>query len=49
MSFVSTENVYSYLTKDKDNFSGSLVKVPTSDEVPVNLKFSKILEFYAKN
>lgn len=48
-NFVSTENVYSYLNKDKDNFSGSLIKVPTIDEIPVSLKFSKILEFYSKN
>lgn len=48
-NFVSTENVYSYLNKDKDNFSGSLIKLPTIDEIPVSLKFSKILEFYSKN
>jgi small subunit ribosomal protein S4 len=48
-SFVSTDNSYGYLNKNKDNFSGSLVKLPTKDEVPVDLKFSKILEFYSKN
>jgi small subunit ribosomal protein S4 len=48
-NFVSTDNSYGYLNKDKDNFSGSLVKLPTKDEVPVDLKFSKILEFYSKN
>lgn len=48
-SFISTDNIYSYLSKDKENFSGSLIKLPTKDEIPVNLKFPKILEFYAKN
>ena len=48
-SFVRAENIYSYLNKDKDNFSGSLIKLPTIDEIPVSLKFSKILEFYSKN
>ena len=48
-NFVSTDNSYGYLNKDKDNFSGSLVKLPSKDEVPVTLKFSKILEFYSKN
>ncbi len=48
-NFVSTDNGYGYLNKDKDNFSGSLIKLPTKDEVPVDLKFSKILEFYSKN
>jgi small subunit ribosomal protein S4 len=48
-NFVSTDNSYGYLNKDKDNFSGSLVKLPAKDEVPVDLKFSKILEFYSKN
>ncbi|MBZ9687853.1 30S ribosomal protein S4 [Clostridium estertheticum] len=48
-NFISTENIYSYLSKDKENFSGSLIKVPIKDEIPVSLKFPKILEFYAKN
>jgi small subunit ribosomal protein S4 len=48
-NFVSTENYYSYLIKDKESFSGSLIKLPTKDEIPVTLKFSKILEFYSKN
>lgn len=48
-NFISTDNTYGYLSKNKDNFSGSLVKLPSKDEVPVDLKFSKILEFYSKN
>jgi small subunit ribosomal protein S4 len=48
-NFVSTDNSYGYLNKNKDNFSGSLVKLPAKDEVPVDLKFAKILEFYSKN
>ncbi|ERI89999.1 ribosomal protein S4 [Clostridiales bacterium oral taxon 876 str. F0540] len=48
-NFLSIENVYNYLEKDKDNFSGRLIRLPIKDEIPVNLKFSKILEFYSKN
>jgi len=48
-NFISTENVYSYLEKDKNDFSGKLTRFPIKDEIPINLKFSKILEFYSKN
>lgn len=48
-NFVSSDNFCSYLSKDKDSFSGSLIKLPTKEEIPVSLKFSKILEFYSKN
>jgi small subunit ribosomal protein S4 len=48
-NFICTENVYSYLEKDKNDFSGKLTKLPIKDEIPINLKFSKILEFYSKN
>lgn len=48
-NFINTEVSLSYLSKDKDNFSGKLEKLPINDEIPVTLKFSKILEFYSKN
>ena len=48
-NFIASDNVLSYLDKDKNNFSGTLKKVPVKDEIPINLKFSKILEYYSKN
>ena len=48
-NFISTDNMYSYLEKHKDSFSGTLIKLPVKDEIPIDLKFSKILEFYSKN
>jgi small subunit ribosomal protein S4 len=48
-NFISTENVYSYLNKNIETLTGTLVKLPVKDEIPVDLKFSKILEFYSKN
>lgn len=38
-----------YLEKNTENFYGILTKVPLKNEVPVQLRFSKILEFYSKN
>lgn len=48
-NFLSTDNTLKYLQKDKDSFSGKLIEKPTKSEIPVSLKFSKILEFYSKN
>ncbi|MCM0648322.1 30S ribosomal protein S4 [Clostridium swellfunianum] len=48
-NFTNIEVNLSYLSKDKDNFSGKLEKLPINDDIPVTLKFSKILEFYSKN
>lgn len=51
--FVSNfENIsvsVSYLEKNLDTFSGSLKTLPSIEEVPVDVKFSKVIEFYAKN
>jgi small subunit ribosomal protein S4 len=38
-----------YIEKDKDTFSGRLTKMPNSEEVPIEVKYSKVLEFYSKN
>lgn len=48
-NFITTDNVLSYLEKDKENFSGKLIKLPTIDEIPIEVKFSRIFEFYSKN
>ncbi|TDT46049.1 30S ribosomal protein S4 [Fonticella tunisiensis] len=38
-----------YLEKDVENFSGRLVRIPLREEIPVDLKDSKVIEFYSKN
>lgn len=48
-NFISADASLSYLEKDNDSFSGKLIKHPVKDEIPVDLKFSKVLEFYSKN
>lgn len=48
-NFIASDNVLSYLDKNKEDFSGKLIKLPVKNEIPVNLKFSKILEYYSKN
>lgn len=48
-NFTSTALPVSYIEKDTESLCGKLVKVPNSDEVPVEVKYSKVLEFYSKN
>lgn len=48
-NFNSTDNSLKYLKKDKENFNGTLTELPLKEEIPVDVKFSKILEFYSKN
>lgn len=38
----------SYLEKDKNNFSGSLIKLPLRDEIPIEVIDSYIIEFYSR-
>jgi ribosomal protein S4 len=37
-----------YLTFDDETFSGTLVRVPQRSEIPVVVKDSAIVEFYAR-
>lgn len=48
-NFESTSLSVNYIEKDIEYFSGRLIKLPSSDEVPVEVKYSKVLEFYSKN
>ena len=48
-NFLDTEVAVNYIEKDKEEFSGSLIKLPNTEEVPVEVKYSKVLEFYSKN
>lgn len=38
-----------YIEKDKAAFSGRLTRLPNSEEVPIEVKYPKVLEFYSKN
>lgn len=48
-NFISTELSVNYIEKDTESLSGRLIKVPNSNEVPVEVKYLKVLEFYSKN
>lgn len=48
-NFTGTLMSVNYIEKDMEHFSGRLVKLPVSEEVPVDVKYSKILEYYSKN
>jgi small subunit ribosomal protein S4 len=48
-NFESSEVSVPYIEKDKDTFSGRLMKMPNLEEVPIEVKYSKVLEFYSKN
>ncbi|ALB47168.1 30S ribosomal protein S4 [Clostridium beijerinckii] len=41
-------NTYPYLAKDQDNFSGTLIRYPLREEVPIEINDSLIVEFYSK-
>lgn len=48
-NFISTGLSVNYIEKENDHFSGRLIKLPTTEEVPVEVKYPKVLEFYSKN
>lgn len=48
-NFASTLLTVNYMEKDNEHFSGRLIKFPTTEEVPTQVKYSKVLEFYSKN
>ena len=37
-----------YLQKDIESFSGKLIRLPRREEIPIEVKESKILEFYSR-
>jgi small subunit ribosomal protein S4 len=39
---------YPYLTKDVDSFSGTLVKIPERNEVPIEIDDILVVEYYSK-
>jgi small subunit ribosomal protein S4 len=48
-NFTSTFLSVSYIEKNTEELSGRLIKLPNSEEVPVEVKYPKVLEFYSKN
>lgn len=48
-NFIATGLAVNYMEKDREHFTGKLIKLPNTEEVPVEVKYSKVLEFYSKN
>ncbi|MFL0246330.1 30S ribosomal protein S4 [Candidatus Clostridium stratigraminis] len=48
-NFIASGLTVNYMEKDTDHFSGKFLKLPNTEEVPVEVKYSKVLEFYSKN
>jgi small subunit ribosomal protein S4 len=46
--FKSSGNQYGYLEKDMEYVSGKLVRLPQRMEVPIEVRDSKVLEFYSR-
>lgn len=38
-----------YMEKDINSFTGTLTRMPKAEEVPIEVKFTKVLEFYSKH
>lgn len=41
-------NGYPYLTKDEKNFSGTLIKYPERNEIPIEINDVLVIEYYSK-
>jgi len=48
-SFLSHTLNVPYLEKNEDNFSGTLIRKPTRDEIPINVRDSLVIEFYSRS
>lgn len=47
-NFKNMNALLPYLYKDTESFSGKLTRLPQRDEIPIEIKDSKILEYYSK-
>lgn len=47
--FLTKSVMVSYIEKDTDSYTGKLLRLPSIEEVPIEVKCSKIIEFYSKN
>jgi len=41
-------NAYPYLSKNEDNFSGTLTRYPLREEIPIEINDSLVVEYYSK-
>ena len=41
-------NQYPYLTKDENNFSGTLIRLPEREEIPIEIDDHLVVEFYSR-
>ncbi len=41
-------NVYPYLEKDENSFSGRFTKYPDRDEIPIEIEDQLVVEFYSR-
>ncbi|AUS98612.1 30S ribosomal protein S4 [Clostridium thermosuccinogenes] len=47
-NFKNTTINLDYLEKDTENFTGKLTRLPRREEIPIEVKESKVLEFYSR-
>lgn len=47
-NFKNTSINLDYLEKDTENFTGKLTRLPRREEIPIEVKESKVLEFYSR-
>lgn len=47
-NFKNTSINMDYLEKDTENFTGKLTRLPRREEIPIEVKESKVLEFYSR-
>lgn len=40
---------YPYISKDESNFSGTLIKVPEREEIPIEIDDQLVVEFYSRS
>jgi len=48
-NFRDFEPTLPYIEKYSDNYSGRLIRLPLRDEIPIEVKDAKILEYYSKH
>ena len=47
-NFINFVNVLPYITKNEENFSGSLLRYPERNEIPIEINDVLVVEFYSK-
>mgnify|MGYP000891466559 CR=1 FL=1 len=47
-NFKNNESLLPYIEKYSEDYSGRLIRMPLRDEIPIDVKDAKILEYYSK-